>query len=187
MNTSSEQTPKIVRTRIARKRPATSRSRPSDGENWDLRLGFLIHDVSRLRRTVFDEHVESLGVTRSQWWVLAYLGRRDGMIQSDLAEILELGKAALGALVDRLEAAGLVERRADSVDRRVWRVFVTRKSLRLIKRLEQKSHEMSDLILDGLDDEERHELVRLLTVVKTNLRAVRRGNGEESPEPGARR
>ena len=38
-----------------------------------FRLGFLIHDVSRLRRTVVDKALRPLGVTRSQWWVLANL------------------------------------------------------------------------------------------------------------------
>ena len=43
--------------------------------DWELRLGFLIHDVSRLRRSAFDRCLKPLNVTRSQWWVLAYLSR----------------------------------------------------------------------------------------------------------------
>ena len=39
----------------------------------DLRIGFLIHDVSRLRRNTFDQYMKPLGVTRSQWWVIAHL------------------------------------------------------------------------------------------------------------------
>ena len=87
-----------------------------DDENWDQRLGFLMHDVSRLRRNVFDEFMRPLKVTRSQWWVLAYLSRLDGMIQSDLAALLELGKAPLGHLLGRLEANGLIRRGADATD-----------------------------------------------------------------------
>ena len=77
------------------------------GENWDQRLGFLMHDVSRLRRRVFDGVMRPSGLTRSQWWILAHVSRRDGMSQSDLAAALDLGKAALGGLVDRLESAGV--------------------------------------------------------------------------------
>ena len=58
--------------------------------DWELRLGFLIHDVSRLRRSAFDRCLKPLNVTRSQWWVLAYLSREDGMTQSQLAEELDL-------------------------------------------------------------------------------------------------
>ena len=87
--------------------------------DWELRLGFLIHDVSRLRRSAFDRCLKPLNVTRSQWWVLAYLSRQDGMTQSQLAEELDLGKVAVGGLIDRLEKAGLVRREADANDRRV--------------------------------------------------------------------
>lgn len=147
---------------------------PSNQVDWDIRLGFLLHDVSRLRRVVFDKYVEPLGITRSQWWVIAYLGRHDGMIQTDLADVLELGKAALGALIDRIEASGLVERRFDAVDRRVKRLFLTKKGSQVIKEMRLKSHEMSDLILRGLSEADRNTLVNHLTLIKSNLLQAKR-------------
>jgi MarR family transcriptional regulator for hemolysin len=145
-----------------------------DDENWDLRLGFLMHDVSRLRRNVFDEFMRPLKVTRSQWWVLAYLSRLDGMIQSDLAALIELGKAPLGHLLGRLEANGLIRRGADASDGRVKRVFLTPAGTRLIMKMHRRSHDMSERILEGLDFEERHLLARLLGRVKRNLLEISR-------------
>ena len=98
--------------------------------NWELRLGFLVHDVSRLRRRVVDKALKPLGVTRSQWWVLAFLSRSDGMSQVALADELDLGKVALGQLIDRLEKTGFVSRGADEEDRRVKRVFLTGAAIR---------------------------------------------------------
>jgi DNA-binding MarR family transcriptional regulator len=145
-------------------------------ENWDQRVGFLMHDVSRLRRIVFDAMMKPLGVTRSQWWVLAHLSRHDGMIQSDLADLLVLGKAALGGLVDRLEASEFIERRPDSSDRRAKRVYLTRKGNQMIKEMHGLSHEMSEQILDGFDQEERLQLADLLTRVKKNLLLIKSEN-----------
>lgn len=141
-------------------------------DNWDQRLGFLMHDVSRLRRTVFDDFMRPLNITRSQWWVLAYLSRHDGMIQSDLAGVLELGKAALGSLIDRLEAAGLVRRGADETDRRAKRVYLSPAGAHLIKEMRVLSNDMSERILEGLNDDTRHELAELLGRVKDNLLAI---------------
>ncbi|MFT3666933.1 MarR family winged helix-turn-helix transcriptional regulator [Piscinibacter sp.] len=155
---------------------APAAARPLE-ENWDQRLGFLMHDVSRLRRTVFDDFMKPLNVTRSQWWVLAYLSRHDGMIQSDLANVLELGKAALGSLVDRLEAAGLVRRGADESDRRAKRVYLSPAGAQLIKEMRVLSHEMSERILEGLDTDARHTLAALLGQVKSNLLAISKGKG----------
>src|SRR3546814_16780565 len=84
--------------------------------NTGLRFGFLIHDVSRLRRVVVDRALKPLGITRSQWWVLAFLSRRDGMTQTALASDLDLTKVAIGGLLDRMEASRLVEDRADARD-----------------------------------------------------------------------
>jgi DNA-binding MarR family transcriptional regulator len=137
--------------------------------DWELRLGFLIHDVSRLRRSAFDRCLKHLNVTRSQWWVLAYLSRQDGMTQSQLAEELDLGKVAIGGLIDRLEKSGLVRRDADASDRRVNRVFLEPKSKQLIARMRKVSHRMNEEILSGLPDERLESTAVTLDAMKSNL------------------
>lgn len=141
----------------------------TDDNNWEVRLGFLMHDVSRLRRGVVDEFMKPAGLTRSQWWILAHLARHDGMIQSDLAGVLEIGKAALGGLVDRLETSGFIERRADSNDRRVKRICLTSRGTAVIDEMRIYTHEMSEQMLEGLDTAARHALAEGLAVVKKNL------------------
>lgn len=153
--------------------PAKSGAKLAKPENWDSRLGFLMHDVSRLRRSVFDEFMKPMAMTRSQWWILAHLSRDDGMIQSDLANVLDIGKAALGGLIDRLEASKFIERRADSNDRRVKRVYLTSKGTQIINEMRSSNHEMSERILVGLDTSARHALVDMLTLVKKNLLAIK--------------
>lgn len=145
----------------------------TEADNWDVRLGFLMHDVSRLRRSVFDEFMKPIGLTRSQWWILAHLSRHDGMIQSDLANVLDLGKAALGGLLDRLEASQLIERRADKSDRRVKRVHLTSKGTQAVHEMRVTGHELSERILAGLSAQARRTLADNLATVKANLLAIR--------------
>jgi DNA-binding MarR family transcriptional regulator len=164
---------KIVTPSDTKVKLAKTRSKPAEAENWDGRLGFLMHDVSRLRRSVFDEFMKPMAMTRSQWWILAHLSRHDGMIQSDLANLLDIGKAALGGLIDRLELAKFIERRADDNDRRVKRIYLTSKGTHIISEMRSHSHEMSERILAGLDTEARHALVDMLGLVKKNLLAIK--------------
>ncbi len=164
---------KIAKLPNAKAKVSKTRSSPPDVENWDSRLGFLMHDVSRLRRSVFDEFMKPMAMTRSQWWILAHLSRHDGMIQSDLANVLDIGKAALGGLIDRLEVPGFIERRADDHDRRVKRIYLTAKGTQIIAEMRSRSHEMSDRILDGLTTEARHSLVDMLALVKRNLLTIK--------------
>jgi DNA-binding MarR family transcriptional regulator len=137
--------------------------------NWELRLGFLIHDVSRLRRNVVDRVLKPLGVTRSQWWVLAFLSRADGMSQVALAEELDLGKVALGGLIDRLEASGMVARRLDKIDRRIKRVHLTKKGQTLIGRIRNSVSAAEREILDRIGDADLRATVRALRGMKENL------------------
>jgi DNA-binding MarR family transcriptional regulator len=137
--------------------------------NWELRLGFLVHDVSRLRRRVVDRALKPLGVTRSQWWVLAFLSRSDGMSQVALADELDLGKVALGQLVDRLEKTGFISRRADDEDRRVKRVFLTRRGQALIARIRESVTVTEKEILEKIDETDLRATGRALRIMKDNL------------------
>jgi len=141
----------------------------TDSIDWELRLGFLIHDVSRLRRSAFDRCLKPLNVTRSQWWVLAYLSREDGITQSQLAEELDLGKVAVGGLIDRLEKSGLLRRDADASDRRVNRVFLEPKSKQLIARVRKVSRRLNEQILAGLADAKLEVAATTLGAMKRNL------------------
>ena len=91
-------------------------------------LGFLLHDVARLMRKRFEQKARGLGLTRSQYSVLAHLARNEGIQQGGLAEILEVEPITLTRILDRLEEAELVERRAHPKDRRIRLLHLTRKA-----------------------------------------------------------
>lgn len=156
--------------RTAARTPASApAAAPAHNIDWELRLGFLIHDVSRLRRSAFDRCMKSMNVTRSQWWVLAYLSREDGMTQSQLAEQLDLGKVAVGGLIDRLEKAGFVRRESDATDRRVNRIFLQAKAKQLITSLRRVNHRMNEQILAGIADDRLDTAAATLDAMKRNL------------------
>ena len=88
---------------------------------------------------MFDRELAPLGITRSQWWVLAFISRKDGLPQTQLANELDVGKVAVGALIDRLESSGFVIRQADPVDRRVKRVYVTKQARGFLEKLRKET------------------------------------------------
>jgi DNA-binding MarR family transcriptional regulator len=134
-----------------------------------LRFGFLIHDVSRLRRIVVDRALKPLGITRSQWWVLAFLSRRDGMTQTALAADLDLTKVAIGGLIDRMESAGFVERRSDERDARARRVFLTGAGQNLVATIRQAVDAVESDILEVVSIAELDDAAKALVKVKSRL------------------
>lgn len=135
----------------------------------NLRFGFLIHDVSRLRRIVVDRSLKPLGITRSQWWVLAFLSRRDGMTQTALAADLDLTKVAIGGLIDRMETGGFVERRADERDARARRVYLTRAGKQLVATIRENVDAVETDILSSVSESELDAAARALIKIKARL------------------
>ncbi|HUD94488.1 MarR family transcriptional regulator [Sphingobium sp.] len=142
-------------------------------------FGYLVHDVSRVRRVVMDMAMRPYDITRSQWSVLTTLARggNDGMMQVDLARLMEVGKVTVGGLIDRLEASGHVERRPDATDRRVKRVFITPKGHGVVKLMVEVASDMNQRILAGLSAEEIAMCEHVLGRVKKNLKTILVENG----------
>ncbi len=144
----------------------------SEKRRQGIRLGFLIHDVSRLRRAAYDQLMRPLNVTRARWWVLAHLTRHDGMMQSELAEVLEVGKASLGTVIEQLESAGWVERRADPSDKRAKRVFLSSTAQPFIQRMILEEEQFNERILAALDADSRETLLQLLNTIKQSIMQI---------------
>ena len=140
-----------------------------------IRLGFLIHDVSRMRRSSYDQFMKPLGITRAQWWVLAHLSRHDGMMQTQLADVLEVGKASLGDVIESLESGGWVARRPDPSDKRAKRVYLTKPAQGLIKRMTVMENDFNSRILRDLTASERAELIRSLLKIKHAMASIGAG------------
>lgn len=138
----------------------------ADGEG---NFGWVTTDIARLMRTVFDRRVKALGITRPQWLAIVRLNRRPGASQSELADMMEIEKAPAGKIVDRLQERGWVERRADPVDRRINRIFLTERGERVfavISPIAQST--VSDAVSD-LSDREIALMMQLLDRVKSRL------------------
>lgn len=132
-------------------------------------FGFLLHDIARLLRKRFDQRARVLGLSRAQWQVLVHLSRHEGINQSGLAEILEIENITLGRLIDRMEEAGWVERRADRTDRRARLLYTTEKVAPVMERMRALAEETRNEALAGLADAEREALIERLIQVRANL------------------
>ena len=132
-------------------------------------IGYTITDVARLLRTVFERRVRQLGLTRAQWVTIARLYRRPGLSQSEVADLLEIEKATAGRLIDRMEAKGWIERRADPLDRRVNRLHLTHEAERMHALIWPIAEATVDDALGDLSETERRTFSRTMQRVKDRL------------------
>lgn len=152
-------------------------------EDLSRNFGFILNDVARLMRNIFDRRVKALGLTRSQWWVLNHLFRNNGATQSELADILEIEKATLGRLLDRMETKGWIRREEHATDRRAKRVFLTDEVEPAVKAMRAAAADLRRDALADFENGDRERFVDMLLSIKTNL--TRMDNGAaKSPARG---
>jgi DNA-binding MarR family transcriptional regulator len=132
-------------------------------------LGFLLHDVARLLRKRFEQRARPLGLTRSQWQVLAHLAQREGIQQGTLAELLEVEPITLVRILDKLATAGLVERRAHASDRRIWLLYLTPAAHPMLDLMREPASRTRAEALKGFSEQEREQLLAMLGRMKVNL------------------
>lgn len=147
------------------------------GPDDDEYIGYVLSDVARLMRTVFDRRVRDIGLTRAQWLVLTRLYRRPGASQTELAIMLEIDRASAGRMLDRMEKNGWVERHADSEDRRINRLYLTAEARRAHKAMWAIAEATVDDALAPLSERERDQFTRLAARVKGQLQNLAGSNG----------
>lgn len=132
-------------------------------------VGAILADVSRMMRRAFDERARDIGVTRPQWQLLTVLSRHEGEHQGRLAELLDVEPITLSRMIDRMQQAGLVERRADPADRRAWRLYLTDRAQALIGELRPLGLEVMAIALDGIPEKRQVALRNTLEQIRRNL------------------
>ncbi|WP_109123754.1 MarR family transcriptional regulator [Dyella sp. C11] len=148
----------------------------------DISFGYLLNDVTLLIRKHFDRRAVKFGLTRAQWRATKMLYHREGMRQTELAESLEMEPIAVGRVIDRLQAAGFVERRPDPKDRRAWRLYVTDQARGVIADMELIARGVRKDAAKGIPVDELEQALGVLNRMKENLQALDGGGAEEEGE-----
>jgi DNA-binding MarR family transcriptional regulator len=142
-------------------------------------LLFLLHDVARLLRVDADKRARLHGMTRAQWGILIWLDRQPGISQKELSELLEVEPITVARLIDRLQARGMVERRPDPRDRRIWRLHLLRPARDVLHEIDEQRADMTRFVTAGIDEDSLDTMTEALLRMKATLtqeaHAARRG------------
>jgi MarR family transcriptional regulator, transcriptional regulator for hemolysin len=141
----------------------------------DARLrncGFLLKEVSRRYVLRFEERARELALTLPQCKALARLEKNEGVSQARLAELAEVDAMTMVRILDRMEADGLLERRADPTDRRARCLFLTPKAKPLLDEIWRLSDAIRAEMFTGVGKSERDAFMSVLEHMHDNLLAL---------------
>jgi DNA-binding MarR family transcriptional regulator len=147
-------------------------------------VGFLISQLGFLSSKRFMEALAPVGIDPREFLLLRFVAASEGRSQQALAERIAIPPSRMVALVDRLEEAGLLERRPDPEDRRVRGLHLTRKGRGALERAGKIAIDYETQLCAGINREERELLIDLLQKLQTGqtvLPGLHPGMGEDRP------
>jgi MarR family transcriptional regulator for hemolysin len=114
------------------------------------------------------EMKKQLGLTPSQWKIILALNLSDGLTQKELADKIYVDGSTLVPILDKMEQNGLIERKADSKDRRINRIFLTSKSESTVDSIILIVLQLRKMIYMGLSEDEINSARKTLDVMTRN-------------------
>lgn len=133
-------------------------------------INFLLRMICQAQRSQMSEALVEIGVYAGQEMFLWHLWQEEGLTQSQLVERMCVQPPTVSKMLDRLEKAGLAERRPDAENSHLSRVYLT--ELGKVRQRDVRGiwTTMEQRLTQGLSIEERIVLRRLLLQVHENLK-----------------
>ena len=132
-------------------------------------ISYLLVQIMKAHRSYAESLLVEKGLHTGQEMILLQLADEEGITQSQIADCQCVEPPTVTKMVQRMEAAGLVERRQDNEDARVSRVFLTSHSRALTEPILEAWAQLEERTLAGLTRTERMILAQLLEQVRANL------------------
>jgi DNA-binding MarR family transcriptional regulator len=128
-------------------------------------VAFLLAQVGAHAAARFAERLEAFKLTPAQAGILRVIRNEHGISQQKLAKLLGMFPSRLVLVLDEMERAGLLERKASATDRRTYALQLTTRGKDSLERIGQVVREHQDTLCAALNPAERETLAGLLSKI----------------------
>ena len=135
------------------------------------RVWFRLARLNSQAKAVLADELREIDLSVPQCDVLTTLTEAEGVSQQTLAKRLYVTKGNISGLLDRLETAGLVERRSTAADRRQYEIYLTTAGREAAEKAIAIQHDFIGATLGRLSGEDLGALERLLVAFRDQIRA----------------
>ena len=135
--------------------------------------GHLIRRLQQIAVAAFMQECADQAITPVQYAALVAVRDNPGLDATRIASLIAFDRSTLGSVLERLEAKGLIERRAKAEDRRIKILEISNRGAKLLDEAEPAVLRAQERMLDPLNHEERRDLLGLMR------RIIERQDGQE--------
>jgi DNA-binding MarR family transcriptional regulator len=143
------------------------------GEMGQNQPAFLLAQLGAHAASQFAERLGVLELTPADAGILRLLRTEAGPSQQELAARLRIHPSRLVSILDHLEKRGLVERRANPDDRRLYSLHLTQAGGRALEKIGSVARQHQEALLSSISREERNTLATLLLKIADQQGLVR--------------
>ena len=137
-------------------------------------VGYKVNKLNAVLRSGFQETLHEAGwkITPEQWGTIHYLIHNPGSTQTVLAKVSKRDQTSITRLLDGLQQRGLVERKNDESDRRIFRIFLTEKAEMKYADSFPIVEKFNTDLKNCLSDSEGEKLMELMDKLYINLTSI---------------
>lgn len=145
---------------------------------WDhprFRTWIAVGRACQLMQLTLARNIAHLDIKPPHLDIMLNLYRREGISQQELARKLLVGRSNMSMLLPQLEKRGLIERRGDSQDKRVLRLFLTEEGKAITEQAMEIQTGLIDLVMAGASEERCNDVAgHMESIVATLLASEER-------------
>ncbi|CCU85223.1 transcriptional regulator, MarR family protein [Mesotoga sp. HF07.pep.5.2.highcov] len=132
-----------------------------------------IYCISRSANVYFSREMQKYGLGSGHFFFLRVLMSKEGISQNELSDILGVDKATTAKAMSKLTEAGYVKREIDSLDTRVYKLFLTDNGKKIGQKLRKLGSELEEILTEGFSGDEKQQLLSLLERAATNAKKAK--------------
>lgn len=136
--------------------------------------------IARSLDSIANIEFKELNLTRGQYLYLVRIKENPGIIPDNLSEMIKVDRTTASRAIRKLEKNGFIEKRSDSANKKIKRLFTTQKGDESADFIMRENEYSNEVALKGLTDEEIKTFSQLLSKIKHNTERdwdfVKKGN-----------
>ncbi len=132
-------------------------------------INSLLTTLNNSHREINQKVLADIGLPSGQAQIVSVLWSRDGSTQADIARELDISAPTVSSLISKLELNKFLKCKKCKSDKRLVRVFLTKKGFNIRSLAEAKWQQIEEIILKDFSDTEKIMVMMLLEKIKNNL------------------
>ncbi|WP_125760899.1 MarR family winged helix-turn-helix transcriptional regulator [Companilactobacillus hulinensis] len=128
-------------------------------------IGIIARSLDSISNIEFKE----VDLTRGQYLYLVRVCENPGIILERLANLIKVDKTTAARAVQKLERNGILERREDAVNKKIKKIYPTKKGKEIYPFIKKENEYSNSVALKGFNEEEQAQIYDLLMRVQNNV------------------